>query len=127
MSIRRKTQQFAEIARELVEFANELCTVPTPVAVSRKWRLPNAQLLARGSFPRRRNVLRRFHHGARIGMNSQQKADLLLAQWQSLRSLPPDERIERLFLDFFAPLDMTDVEFEAVLREVGAAMREDTQ
>src|SRR5579862_6239933 len=93
----------------------------------RKRRRANAQLLARGSFPHRRNILRRLHHGARVSMNSQQKADLLLAQWQSLRSLSPDERIERLFLDFFAPLDMTDVEFEAVLREVGLAMREDFQ
>lgn len=49
---------------------------------------------------------------------AQQHADALLAQWQSLRKLPPEDRIELLFVRFFAPLSLEDIEFDAVMREV---------
>jgi hypothetical protein len=57
-----------------------------------------------------------------MSLNSQQEADFLLRQWQSLRSLPPPERIERLFLDFFAPPLASDFEYEITLRNVAMEM-----
>jgi len=56
-------------------------------------------------------------------MTSQQSADAALAMWQSLRSLPPIERIEILMRDFFSPLAPCDVEYEATLRRVQEAMQ----
>ncbi len=55
-------------------------------------------------------------------MNSQQQADILLRQWQSLRALPPEDRIEALFLDFFSPLPPCEVEYEAMLVRVREEM-----
>lgn len=51
-------------------------------------------------------------------MTNQQQADAALQQWQALRSLPPDERIEVLMAEFFAPLQPCDVEYEANMRRV---------
>lgn len=51
-------------------------------------------------------------------MTPQMSADIALQQWQALRSLPPDERIEILMADFFAPLQPCDVEYEANMRRV---------
>ena len=36
-------------------------------------------------------------------MTSQQKADLALRQWQSLRELTPEDRITELMATFFLP------------------------
>lgn len=55
-------------------------------------------------------------------MTSQQHADAALQQWQQLRALPPDLRIEVLMSDFFAPMPATDVEFDAILRDVADQM-----
>jgi hypothetical protein len=55
-------------------------------------------------------------------MTPQQHADLALRQWQGLRSLPPDERIEILMRDFFAPPPASDLEYEITLRNVAMEM-----
>lgn len=56
-------------------------------------------------------------------MTNQHKADAALQQWQSLRALPPDERIEVLMAEFFAPsIQPCDVEYEATLRNVAMEM-----
>jgi hypothetical protein len=55
-------------------------------------------------------------------MTNQQQADQLLAHWQSLRPLPPDERIERLMAEFFSPLPPCQVEYEATLNRVREEM-----
>jgi hypothetical protein len=55
-------------------------------------------------------------------MTNQQTADAILQQWQSLRALPPDERIEALFFDFFAPPPASDMEYEITLRNVAMEM-----
>lgn len=55
-------------------------------------------------------------------MTSQQSADLMLQQWQALRALPPEERIEKLFTDFFAPPPPSDLLYEITLRDVTEAM-----
>lgn len=52
----------------------------------------------------------------------QQHADLALQQWQSLRSLPPDVRIERLMADFFQPPIEMDLRYEDALRAVATEM-----
>lgn len=54
----------------------------------------------------------------------QHHADMLLRQWQALHSLPPEERIERLFLDFFAPPPPSDLEYEITLRQITETMME---
>jgi hypothetical protein len=59
-----------------------------------------------------------------MSLNSQQEADLLLQQWQSLRSMPPDERIELLFLDFFLPPPESDFLYELTMRCVQSAMED---
>ena len=51
-------------------------------------------------------------------MTDQQQADLLLAQWQALRMLEPEERIERLMADFFSPLSPCATEYEATLNSI---------
>ena len=48
----------------------------------------------------------------------QQSADLALQQWQSLRALPPEDRIEALMADFFAPPPPSDCEYEITLRNI---------
>lgn len=55
-------------------------------------------------------------------MTSQQMADAALAQWQSLRELPPELRIEALMVDFFAPPSETDLEYEIALRNITLEM-----
>ena len=55
-------------------------------------------------------------------MTSQQKADLALRQWQSLRELPPDQRISELMADFF--LSDEDARFEHVMRCVTREMED---
>lgn len=57
-------------------------------------------------------------------MTSQEEASLLLQQWQALRSLPPDERIEILMADFFAPPPESDLLYELTLQCVSAEMEE---
>lgn len=52
----------------------------------------------------------------------QMHADLALAQWQALRGLPPQERIEHLMADFFLPPSETDLEYDLTMRRVTAAM-----
>jgi hypothetical protein len=59
-------------------------------------------------------------------VTSQQTADLALAQWQALRGLPPDERIEALMASFFLPPSETDMEYEITLRNVATEMQEAT-
>lgn len=56
-------------------------------------------------------------------MTSQQSADAALAQWQALRALPPEIRIERLMTEFFAPTFKD--EFEESLKLVAKEMRDD--
>jgi len=53
---------------------------------------------------------------------SQQQADHLLSIWQASRSLPPEERLEKLFLDFFSPLLPCEVEYDAILNCVSEEM-----
>ena len=55
-------------------------------------------------------------------MTSQQSADLALAQWQSLRALPPDARIEALMASYFLPPSETDMEYELTMRRVQQEM-----
>jgi hypothetical protein len=55
-------------------------------------------------------------------MTPQQQADLALQKWQSLRALPPDERIEALMASFFLPPPVSDFEYEIALRDVTAVM-----
>lgn len=55
-------------------------------------------------------------------MTPQMQADLALQQWQSLRALPPDERIEVLMAQFFLPTPASDFEYEITLRDVAAEM-----
>lgn len=52
----------------------------------------------------------------------QQSADLALQQWQALRALPPDQRIDALMADFFAPPAETDLEYEITMRNVTVEM-----
>jgi hypothetical protein len=56
--------------------------------------------------------------------SSQQTADEALALWQSLRAagLTPDQRLEVLMRDFFAPPSPVDAEYEITLRYVAAVM-----
>jgi len=53
-------------------------------------------------------------------VTSQQKADLALRQWQSLRELTPELRIEAMMADFF--LSEEDRRFEQVMRCVTREM-----
>lgn len=55
---------------------------------------------------------------------SQQTADEALARWQALRSdgLTPDQRLEALMRDFFAPPSPSDLLYELTLRDVAAEM-----
>ncbi len=52
----------------------------------------------------------------------QQSADIALRQWQSLRSLPPEDRIEALMADFFAPPPPSEFEYELTLRNISEVM-----
>ena len=54
--------------------------------------------------------------------SSQQFADQALAQWQELRALPPEVRIERLMAEFFLPPISLDVKYEDTLRHVAQEM-----
>lgn len=53
---------------------------------------------------------------------NQQYADHLLQRWQTLRSLPPEERLQALIDDFFSPLPPCSVEYEATLSRVREEM-----
>jgi hypothetical protein len=55
-------------------------------------------------------------------MTNQQFADTALAQWQELRALPADERIEVLFNQFFAPPPPSDLEYQILLNRVHEEM-----
>lgn len=52
----------------------------------------------------------------------QQQVDLALQQWQALRALPPEERIEALMADFFRPPVESDLEYSITLRNVAMEM-----
>ncbi len=52
----------------------------------------------------------------------QESADLALRQWQSLRSLPPEDRIDALMANFFAPPPASDFEYEITLRNISEIM-----
>lgn len=56
----------------------------------------------------------------------QQTADQDLARWQALRAagLTPDERLEVLMREFFAPVPPCDVLYAATQREVTAIMEQ---
>ena len=58
-------------------------------------------------------------------MTAQDEATKLLEQWQALRrlGLAPEERLERLMGEFFAPPFPTDAEYEATLRNVAEAIQ----
>jgi hypothetical protein len=53
---------------------------------------------------------------------NQQTADHLLSIWQASRELPPEERLEILMQNFFAPIPPCDVEYAAQLAAVSEAM-----
>lgn len=55
-------------------------------------------------------------------MSPQDEASILLQQWQSMRALPPEERIERLFSDFWTVPIESDVRYQDQLNAVMAAM-----
>lgn len=55
-------------------------------------------------------------------MTPQMHADEALQAWQAMRALPPEERIERLFLEFFFPPIESDVRYQDQLNAVMAAM-----
>jgi hypothetical protein len=55
-------------------------------------------------------------------MTSQQSADLALAQWQALRALPPDARIESLMASYFLPPSETDLEYDLTMKRVTEEM-----
>lgn len=57
-------------------------------------------------------------------MTPQMQANIALQEWQSLRALPPDERIEALMASFFLPPSATDLEFEITLRNVAMEMQD---
>jgi len=57
-------------------------------------------------------------------MTAQQEADLALSRWQSLRHLPPDERMSILFRDYWSAPVISFDEYEATLRQVDACMTE---
>ena len=57
-------------------------------------------------------------------MTSQQKADLALRQWQSLRELTPEDRITELMATFFLPPPDSDFEYELALRNVSREMED---
>lgn len=59
-------------------------------------------------------------------MTPQMSADAALQQWQALRSLPPDERIEVLMAEFFAPPPESDLLYEITLRNVATEMESAT-
>lgn len=59
-----------------------------------------------------------------MSLSPQQYADAALQRWQELRGLPPEERIEILFQDFFSPPIALDCEYEATLRRVSDAIME---
>jgi len=60
-------------------------------------------------------------------MSSQQLANEALAIWQAHRHLPPEERIEALMANFFAPPPETDLEYEITMRNVEREMSCPTQ
>jgi hypothetical protein len=57
-------------------------------------------------------------------MNRQQSANLELAKWQALRNagLTPEQRMERLMSDFFAPMPPSDIEYQATLNRIAEEM-----
>jgi hypothetical protein len=57
-------------------------------------------------------------------VTNQQTADLALAQWQALRNagLAPEQRIERLMSDFFAPIPPGDAEYDVTLNSIAEIM-----
>jgi hypothetical protein len=59
-------------------------------------------------------------------VTSQMNADIALQQWQSLRALPPDERIEVLMAEFFSPPIASDLEYEITLRNIAMEMESAT-
>jgi hypothetical protein len=57
-------------------------------------------------------------------MNRQQSANLALCQWQALRNagLTPEQRMERLMSEFFAPIPPSDIEYQATLNRIAEEM-----
>jgi hypothetical protein len=55
-------------------------------------------------------------------MTSQQEADFALAQWQALRALAPEERIDRLMTEFFQPPIELDVRYQDQINAVMSEM-----
>jgi hypothetical protein len=53
---------------------------------------------------------------------SQLDASVALAEWQRLRHLDPETRIERLVKDFFLPPIDQDIKYQDVLRAVAKEM-----
>lgn len=55
-------------------------------------------------------------------MTNQQHANHLLQAWQTLRALPPEERLDRLMAEFFLiPLDL-DIRYQDQLQAVAMEM-----
>ena len=55
-------------------------------------------------------------------MTSQQHADLALQQWQAMRDLTPEERIDMLMFDFFFPPPISEAEYQIQLSAVSVEM-----
>lgn len=56
-------------------------------------------------------------------MTPQQSADLALQQWQALRALPSEARIEELMRSFFLPPIELDMKYQDQLNAVAEEMR----
>jgi hypothetical protein len=58
-------------------------------------------------------------------MTSQQSADAALQKWQELRNagLTDEQRIERMFAEFFAPPPTSSIEFDITMRKVHEEMQ----
>lgn len=56
-------------------------------------------------------------------MTPQQSADVDLHQWQSLRHLVPEDRIEALMASYFAEPMQSALEYQITLDRVAEAMR----
>lgn len=57
-------------------------------------------------------------------VSSQQQANISLRKWQMYRDLTPNERLEKLLADFFAPPAETKAEYEITLTRVSEAVQE---
>lgn len=55
-------------------------------------------------------------------MTAQMQADAALQAWQTLRALPPEERLDRLMVEFFLiPFDL-DIRYQDQLQAVAMEM-----